>query len=92
LWEIGEAEAKRVVTNALVSNHESGRALDVVPLINGKPSWNVSSELWLKMGAIGKKAGFVWGGDWVPLDQNGLGWDCPHYELPKSVESGFKAA
>lgn len=38
-------------------------------------------ELWRRYGESAKSHGLVWGGDWGPLDEHGLGWDLPHIEL-----------
>lgn len=58
------------------SNHQSGRALDVVPAdINGNPVWpGPSDKRWAMISEAGKAAGFKWGGDWAVFP------DRPHYE------------
>lgn len=52
------------------SKHQHGKAIDVVPLVNGKPKWKGKGmlQVWEKIGKIGKKHGFTWGGDWRMRD------------------------
>lgn len=59
------------------SKHQVGKAIDVVPIINGQPKWKGKgmSQLWYKIGTIGKKHGLIWGGDWKRFK------DYPHFEL-----------
>lgn len=60
-----------------------GCAVDLVPLINGQPSWDdkIIKTHYRPIGAAVKKAAaelgvkIEWGGDW--------GWDFPHYELDR---------
>jgi len=68
------------VTNAKPgqSFHNYGLAIDVCPFVNGKPDWN--SKLWSKIGEIGKKHGFSWGGDWKSFK------DIPHFEYPPNTK------
>ena len=56
------------------SRHESGRAIDVVPLKEGKPDWR--STHWGRMGELGQQLGLEWGGTWKRLN------DRPHFQLP----------
>jgi tRNA nucleotidyltransferase (CCA-adding enzyme) len=71
------------VTNAKVSNHTGGGAVDICPEIPGRPGypwWNAPQELWEKMGRLAEACGLDWcaggtGKVW------GKGWDNPHFEL-----------
>lgn len=67
-------EADEKVTNATAgsSYHNYGLAFDVVPLVNGQPNWK--SPYYDKIGAIGKRLGFTWGGDFKTLI------DKPHFQ------------
>lgn len=56
-----------------LSYHNHGWAVDVCEYVNGQPKWD--SEHWDRIGAIGKKHGLVWGGDWKRLV------DKPHFQL-----------
>lgn len=75
LYEIGDIEARTVCTNTLRSNHMSGRAVDFVPVKNGRPWWNAPKEVWEIMGEIGEACGLKWGGRWKELA------DTPHFEM-----------
>ena len=84
---IGAAENTYTVTKCdgvtSKSNHQGGRALDVVPLVNRSPTWDYAKHVpeYKAIGAIGRSVGLKWGGEWPPLDSiTGLGWDPPHYE------------
>lgn len=56
------------------SKHLDGLAIDVCPYalydLHGpdKLQWDGRDPVWQKLGAIGKKLGFVWGGDWKVKD------------------------
>lgn len=59
------------------SNHQGGRAIDVVPTENGNPVWPpLSDPRWAKIADVFRGQGFKWGGDWLKFP------DPPHYELP----------
>lgn len=63
-----------VVTWTLDSPHLYGFAIDIVPLVNGKPAWN-RYDLFAKIGEIAEKHGLEWGGRWEEKDY-------PHIQLP----------
>jgi peptidoglycan L-alanyl-D-glutamate endopeptidase CwlK len=84
LYLLGEAEGKRIVTRTLESVHLTGRAADIVPVVDGKIPWNITAEnaeLWKTFGRLGWEAGLEWGGSWPPIDRFGIGWDAPHYQI-----------
>lgn len=75
LFAQGRTAPGRIVTHAPpgASLHEAragevgARALDVVPLVLGKPVWGTSGadgELWARVGALGEAAGLEWAGRW----------------------------
>lgn len=74
LYDIGEVEARTVITNTLRSNHMSGTACDFVPVKDGKTWWNAPEAVWTIMGEIGEAHGLKWGGRWKELK------DTPHFE------------
>ncbi len=74
LYEIGDVEARTVCTKTLRSNHMSGRAVDFVPVKDGKLWWNASKEVWEIMGEVGEACGLKWGGRWKDFP------DSPHFE------------
>jgi peptidoglycan L-alanyl-D-glutamate endopeptidase CwlK len=87
LYLLGKDEGKRIVTQTMQSVHLTGRAADIVPVVDGKIPWNITAEtagLWKAFGLLGKEAGLEWGGLWPPFNRFGIGWDAPHYQILKS--------
>ena len=83
LYLLSEAEGKKIVTKTMQSVHLTGRAADIVPIVNGKIPWNINAEnaeLWKTFGRLGQEAGLEWGGTWPEFDKFGIGWDAPHYQ------------
>jgi len=66
LYAQGRTAPGKIVTNAKggQSFHNYRCAVDVVPLINGKPCWDVKNPVWQKVGAYGKASGLEWAGEW----------------------------
>lgn len=66
LYAQGRTKPGVKVTNARAgqSFHNYRCAVDVVPMMNGKPVWNVKDPVWQRVGALGKAAGLEWAGDW----------------------------
>lgn len=66
LFAQGRTAPGKIVTNAKAGQswHNFRCAVDVVPLINGKPVWDGDDPIWAKVGALGKQAGLEWAGDW----------------------------
>ena len=85
LYPIKERE-NTAVTNARVSNHTGGNAVDICPEIADKPGypwWNAPSWVWERMGRLAERCGLDWcaggyGQVW------GKGWDNPHFELMRA--------
>ena len=73
LYNQGRTTPGKIVTNAKAgeSYHNYGLAFDVVEIKNGQPIWN--NPKWLAIGALGKRLGFEWGGDWKFKDK-------PHFQ------------
>lgn len=84
LFVIDEATNKRIITWTLRSKHLEGKAIDIVPVKDGKIPWNILSQeiadLYIRIGKIGESVGLAWGGRWTPIDKFGLGKDAPHFE------------
>jgi peptidoglycan L-alanyl-D-glutamate endopeptidase CwlK len=78
IYAQGRTRPGRIVTHAPagLSNHNYGLAVDLVPLVNGRPTWQVVRSVWQAIGDEGKGAGLSWGGDWITIK------DYPHFELP----------
>jgi peptidoglycan L-alanyl-D-glutamate endopeptidase CwlK len=66
LYAQGRTTPGKIVTNAKAgqSFHNFRCAVDVVPIVAGKPRWDVKDEVWQKIGKLGKAAGLEWAGDW----------------------------
>lgn len=84
LWVIDEATNKQIITWTLKSKHLEGKAIDIVPIKDGKIPWNINTQeianLYLRIGAVGESVGLEWGGRWKPVDKFGVGKDAPHFE------------
>src|SRR5271157_2424031 len=78
---IEPADNTYTVTNCdgvkIKSNHQGGRALDVVPIDSkGNPVWPAAEDSrWTQISEVFKSNGFSWGGDWPSFP------DRPHYEM-----------
>ncbi len=64
----GYTQNKPRVTYVLQGRHTQGKAMDIAFLVDGKLTWNVPLTWWRTYGAIAKKHGLVWGGDWKMRD------------------------
>lgn len=66
LYAQGRTTPGKIVTNAKAgqSFHNYRCAVDVVPLVAGKPRWDVKDQVWQTVGKLGKEAGLEWAGDW----------------------------
>lgn len=64
LYEQGRASPGPIVTRAQPgeSAHNFGLAIDVVPIVNGKPDWVGSDTIWQTVGSMGEQAGLQWFG------------------------------
>jgi peptidoglycan LD-endopeptidase CwlK len=78
IYAQGRTTPGRIVTHAApgLSNHNYGLAVDLVPLVNGRPNWQVPLTVWQAIGGEGIRAGLSWGGNWTMVR------DYPHFELP----------
>jgi peptidoglycan LD-endopeptidase CwlK len=67
LFAQGRTGPGKIVTNARggESFHNYRCALDVVPLVAGKPDWDGSHPIWAEVGRIGEECGLEWAGKWV---------------------------
>ena len=66
LYEQGRTTAGKVVTNAKAGDswHNWRCAVDVVPIVNGKPNWDGLHPVWDQIGKLGEQAGLEWAGRW----------------------------
>jgi peptidoglycan L-alanyl-D-glutamate endopeptidase CwlK len=62
LFAQGRTTPGPIVTNAKPgqSAHNYGLALDVVPLIHGKPDWSGTSPVWVSLANLGQARGLQW--------------------------------
>ena len=80
LYAIGRTEPGNIVTNARggESLHNSGLAIDVVQMQNGRPNWTMSNSSWQSVGQIGERLGMQWGGRWTGfVDRPHFQWSPP---------------
>lgn len=66
LYAQGRTAPGKIVTNAKAGDswHNWRCAVDVVPIVNGKPDWDGSHPVWGEIGRLGKEAGLEWAGEW----------------------------
>jgi len=66
LYEQGRTTPGKIVTNARSGDsfHNHRCAVDVVPLVLGKPDWDGSHPVWDQVGKIGEACGLEWAGNW----------------------------
>ena len=78
LYAQGREVPGRIVTNAKSgeSAHNFGLAIDIVPMINGKPEWTGTSPAWELAGQLGEDLGLEWAGRWTKFIEK------PHFQLP----------
>ena len=84
LYAQGRTKPGPIITKAKPgeSNHNYGRAVDVVILCRGVKQWSVKADCdgdgkddYAELGRLGEKLGLVWGGRWKFVDM-------VHFELP----------
>lgn len=78
LYAQGRTTAGHVVTDAPAgqSAHNYGLAIDIVPIVNGKPDWNGKDPVWQTLGEIGERVGLEWAGEpGFPFPE------LPHFQL-----------
>lgn len=79
LYAQGRTAPGHIVTNAKAgqSAHQYGLAIDIVPMVNGKPDWHGTDPVWSEIGVLGEAAGLGW------LGAPGSSFpEEPHFELP----------
>jgi len=77
LYAQGRTKPGAKVTNAKAgqSFHQYRCALDLVPIVNGKPEWTGRDPAWHKIAEIFKSHGFEWGYDWPRFKE------MPHFQM-----------
>jgi peptidoglycan L-alanyl-D-glutamate endopeptidase CwlK len=81
LYAQGRTKPGRIVTNAKggQSFHNYRCAVDVVPLLNGKPVWDAENDIWQKVGDLGIAAGLEWAGNWTKFKE------MPHFQYTNGL-------
>lgn len=79
LYAQGRSKPGPKVTNAKAgqSFHQYRVALDLYPMVNGKPDFGGKSPLWHKIAAVFKKHGFEWAFEWKRFKER------PHFQMTK---------
>lgn len=70
LYSRGRTTPGKKVTDAKAgySFHNFRCAMDIVPVINGKPIWD-DHDLWEKIGTIAESCGLEWAGRWTTFKE-----------------------
>ena len=78
LYAQGRTAPGKIVTNAMPgqSAHQYGMAIDMVPMVNGKPDWQGTDSVWQQLGSLGEGVGLEWAGRWIHFPEE------PHLQLP----------
>lgn len=81
LYSQGRTMPGSIVTNAPAghSMHEFGLAVDLVPLVGGRPDWDHTHANWQRMIEIGVELGLTSGSCWQSIK------DWPHLQLQGSL-------
>ena len=81
LYAQGRTTVGRIVTNAKAGQswHNYRCAVDVVPVVAGKPRWDVKDAVWQEVGRLGKAAGLEWAGDWKRFKEY------PHFQYTSGL-------
>jgi len=85
IYEQGRTTPGPIVTEVRGGSswHNYGLAADLAVLAGGQPTWPNDLDLWARIGAIGKRAGLRWGGDFPTPDR-------PHFEFhPPGIGPGI---
>lgn len=79
LYAQGRTTSGAIVTNARAgqSAHNYGLAIDIVPVVNGKPDWNGGDAVWQQIGNLGQARGLEWYG--AP---DAVFKELPHFQVP----------
>jgi peptidoglycan L-alanyl-D-glutamate endopeptidase CwlK len=77
LYAQGRSKPGKIVTRAKPgrSAHNFGLAMDVVPLVDGKPDWALTNKDWAIYGQACAEVGVDWAGKWPKFKEY------PHCQL-----------
>lgn len=70
-------DPKKVVTDAQPGDswHQFGLAVDVCPMNDGMPDWNLSHPVWKRIVEVGESVGLISGSTWRSFP------DWPHFQM-----------
>jgi len=79
LYAQGRTKPGAKVTNARAgqSLHQYRVALDLYPMVHGKPDFSGKASEWFKIAAVFKKHGFEWAYEWKRFKE------MPHFQMTK---------
>ena len=89
LYMQGRSAPGHIVTNAKPgqSAHNYGLALDIVPIVNGKPDWSGQGDAWREIANFGLARGLEWlGAPDSPFREQA------HFQLPNWMRYTQEAA
>lgn len=88
LYAQGRTRPGRKVTNAKAgqSFHQYRVALDLYPLVHGKPDFSGTAKEWKEIAVIFKKHGFEWAGEWKRFRE------LPHFQITGGHSLGYYQA
>lgn len=75
---VTNARAGQSMHNNTVAGMPASLAVDVVPMVNGKPVWSVANPIWSDIGLRGEFAGLEWAGRWKRFRE------FPHFQHPQA--------
>ena len=75
---VTRAKPGQSMHNFTLKGRPASLAVDVVPMVNGKPVWSSSDPLWRDLGLRGEFAGLEWAGRWLKFREY------PHFQHPNA--------
>lgn len=88
LYQQGRSTEGRIVTNCkagqsahnfTINGNPASKAIDIVPVENGKPQWDATDPIWEVLGELGEAHGIDWAGRWQHMHE------LAHFQMRDSV-------
>jgi len=76
--KVTNAKPGQSMHNFRFNGKPASLAVDIVPLVNGKPVWSATAPVWQKVGKLGETAGLEWAGRWKRFRE------FPHFQHPRA--------
>jgi peptidoglycan L-alanyl-D-glutamate endopeptidase CwlK len=76
--KVTNAKPGQSMHNFRFNGKPASLAVDIVPLVNGKPVWSATAPVWQKVGKLGEEAGLEWAGRWKRFRE------FPHFQHPRA--------